>query len=284
MKLVSRSFLGLALTSILAACGSSGSTAPSAEDALVASDGEAATAASAQSTNIGSIVFQNISSVDPDTAATELATATQLWPAGCVTRVKDPTNKDVVDVTFDDCTGPFGLVHLNGEVVVTFSAGSDGSLTATHTGVNLSANGHPITFSATADITVSGSTRNVTWQGAWDRVDEAGDTIAHTSSLSIVVDTSTQCRTTSGTAVTSVDSRVVDSTITGYETCLNTSGVTEGEEGCPSGTIVHTHKATGDSVTVDFDGSATADITGPKGVTFTEPLVCPAANNPAQSM
>ena len=105
MKLVSRTFLGLALTSILAACngGSESTGTADAAEEQVASDGTEAMAASVQSTHLGSIVFSGVGSEDPATAATQLSTATELYPAGCVTRAKDPTNPEVVDVTFKDC-------------------------------------------------------------------------------------------------------------------------------------------------------------------------------------
>jgi hypothetical protein len=249
----------------LAACSSKDNSDPTNSDA------NEAAAASAQSTHLGNLVFSSISSQDPATAAGQAASAAQLWPAGCLTRAKDATNPNVVDLTFDDCTGPFGLVHINGEVIVTFSQGSNGSLTAQHTGMNLSVNGHPVTFSGTADITVSGSTRNVIWNGAWTRIDAAGDTVSHTSNLTIVIDTAAKCRTSNGSAQTNVGSREIDSTITSYEICENADGT----EGCPkSGTITHDHKATGRTVTVTFDGSNEATFTGPNGGTVKVPMVC----------
>jgi hypothetical protein len=238
----------------------------------VNADANEAAASSAQSTHMGNLVFSSVSSQDPATAAGQAASAAQLWPAGCLTRAKDPTNPNVVDLTFNDCTGPFGLVHINGEVIVTFSKdAASGALVAQHTGQNLSINGHPVSFSGTANITVSGTTRNVQWDGAWTRVDLAGDTVAHTSSLTIVVDTAAKCRTSNGSAQTTVGDREVDSTIQNYEICENP----DGSEACPkSGTIIHDHKLTGRTVTVTFDGSNEATFTGPNGGTVKVEMVC----------
>jgi hypothetical protein len=273
MKLVHRSFLGLALTSILAACSGSGGESTGTADAAeeqVASDGTEAMTASVQSTQLGNVVFSSVSSQDPSTAVTQLASAMPLYPAGCVTEAKDPTNPAVVDVTFTDCTGPFGLVHLDGELIVTLSAGAGGALNAQIAGDDLTANGHAIDFDATARITVSGATRTVDWQGNWTATDDKGDTLAHTSNLTIVVDTSTSCVTENGTAVTTVAKRVVDTTITGFEVCRDADGTA----GCPTGKVEHVGKTSGKTVTVDFNGSDEAAVTGPEGYTFDVPLVC----------
>ena len=263
----------LTMTSLLSFAALAACTMKTQSGDFTNADSNEAAASSAQSTHLGNIVFSSVSSQDPATAAGQAAANAQLWPAGCVTRMKDPTNANVVDITFNDCTGPFGLVHLNGEVVVTFSSGANGELVAQHTGQNLSINGHPVSFSGTADITVSGSTRNVQWNGSWTRVDAAGDTVAHTSSLSIVVDTVAKCRTSNGSAKTTVLDREVDSTIQNYEICENP----DGSEACPkSGTIVHEHKLSGRTVTVTFDGSNEATFTGPNGGTVKVEMVCGA--------
>ena len=236
-------------------------------------DSNEAAASSAQSQHMAGLVFNSVSSADPAMAATSVATGTQLWPAGCVTRAKDASNANLVHVTFNDCTGPFGLVHLNGGVDVAFSAGTTaGTLVAVHTGVNLSANGHPITFSGTADITIAATSRTVQWQGAWERVSNGGETITHTSNLIINVDTVAKCHTANGDAQkTTIGDREVDSTITNYKICE-----TNGIEDCPaSGTIVHTHKATGRVVTVTFDGSTEATFSS-GSVMVKVPMVCGA--------
>jgi hypothetical protein len=267
----------------LAGCGSNaatptGTTPPSngtesvdADTQQLASDGNDASASAAQSTHLGNIVFTSVTSADPAKASDEVAGGpTALWPAGCLTREKDKTNPHVVHLTFKECTGPFGLVHLTGEETVTFGKTPDGKLTASFTSENLMANGKPVQHSATADITVNGAERDVDWQGAWTRQNAKGETVSHTSQLTIKVDTGTHCRVENGTAVTDVASREVDTKYENVKLCPNT----EGTEGCPSGTVTHTGKKSGKTVTVEFDGSAQAAVTGPGGQTFHVPLVC----------
>jgi hypothetical protein len=74
----------------------------------------------------------------------------------------------------------------------------------------------------------------------------------------------------SGTAKTSVATREIDATISGYKICKLPSGA----DGCPSGQIAFKRVATGRTLTVDFDGSAEAKVTGPNGASIELPLVC----------
>lgn len=249
----------------IVACSSKTTSTDSSND-----DGNEAAAASAQASHLGEIVFSSVSSQDPTAAAASASVGNgQLWPAGCATRTKD-ANPRVVHIVFNDCTGPFGLAHLNGEMIVTFSAGANGALHSDHQSNGLTVNGKPITHSVSADITVSGATRNITWHGVWNRTNNNGDTVAHTSDMAIVLDTAAHCRTGNGTAVTTVDAREVDSTIKDYKICRNPDGT----DGCPSGTVTHLHKLAGKSVSVTFDGTNQATITGPNGGTVKVGLVC----------
>lgn len=249
----------------LAGCASA-SPSPAAGDAT--GDGTEAVASSAQSSSMEALIVEPVSSQDPVTAASNVAAA-QDADASCVTRTKDPTNDDVVHVHLNDCTGPFGLRHHTGDITVTFSKNADGTLHAQATSSNMTVNGVPVTWSRDKDITVNGSTRTVKSTGAWTRVNAKGETVSHTSSLTTVIDVSTKCRTSNGSAVTEVGSREVDTSIEDYKICR----AADGSEGCPSGTLVHSHKASGKSETVTFDGTATATIADPKG-TITVPLVC----------
>lgn len=240
------------------------------ESQQLAADGNESSAAAAQSTHIGNLVFASVTKADPATAATDVASAPKLWPAGCVTRVKDAANPLLVHITFNECTGPFGLVHLNGGEDVTFSKTPAGVLHADFQSVALTANGKPITHTASADITVMGNDRQVDWNGHWQRVNDRGDEVQHDSQLTILVDVFAGCRTANGTATTTVATREVDTTVKDYKVCRNP---TTDVDGCPFGVVTHTHKATGKTVTIDFDGSAKATVNA-VGDTFQVPLVC----------
>jgi hypothetical protein len=241
-------------------------------ESQVATDGTQGMMASTQSQSLASLVLDHVNVPNAAMAAAELSAPTLLWPTGCVTRARDATIANGVLITFTDCTGPFGLEHINGQETVAFSMGANGHLLAKIDGVGLAANGQGITHNATADVTFpSTGTRNVVWNGSFSRTNDAGETVAHNFDVQITVDLKAACHTSSGTAITTVADRTVISDLIDYGVCRDT---TTGLEGCPSGTVVHTGRPSGKTVTVRFDGSATAQVTGPRGNTFEVPLVC----------
>ena len=273
MTISFRTALGFALSTLVAGlvAGCAGGAADPAE-AQVAADGSQAMTASAQSTDLGSVVFANVDVADPGAAAAELAVGAKLWPLGCVSRARDTADPAVVHVTFTDCTGPFGLVHIDGEEDVTLSAGANGALQAQIASVSPTANGKPISHSGTAEITFpSATTREVVWTGSYTRVDDLGDTVAHASDLEISADLVSGCNTASGSARTMVAAREVDTAVNQYKLCRDP---TTGAVGCPSGSVVHTGKLSGRTVSIAFDDSDVAQVTGPRGDTFDENLVC----------
>src|SRR5262249_4264218 len=119
MNISTRTILGFALTALVTGCGGSSSS----DDLQTATDGTAAVAGSAQSSSLADPLCENVSASDPATAAGQVAAATALWPSGCVTRTKDLTNPmmPVVHLTFNDCTGPFGMVHIDGDEDIVFT-------------------------------------------------------------------------------------------------------------------------------------------------------------------
>lgn len=251
-------------------CASKSSTDSSGAADPDGSDSTEASASAAQEGRIQEMLFSNVSSTDPELAAG--SAAQQWWPAGCATRQRDATNKAVVHVTLNDCTGPFGLRQHSGDITITFSKGASGGLHAEATSSNMTVNGKPVTYAASADISFDANAKTITvnGNGAWTRVNAKGDTVSHTRQGTTVVDLVKKCRDWNGSAVTKVASREVDSTAKDYTVCRKADGT----EGCPTGEITHTHKASGRTVIVDFDGSDEAKITGPKGNSVEVQLVC----------
>lgn len=256
--------------SIAAGCAAKNSAGDGDTSATEEADSADSSNSSGQSTHFAEMFTGSVQSSEPEAAATGAAVNVGMWPAGCATRAADPTNPRVVHVTFNGCTGPFGLVSVSGEMTATFSKNADGSLHVDVQSTNLTANGHPVSHSGAGDITVNGTERDVVWHGDWTRVNKLGETVAHTTSFTIAIDTATKCRDTNGTAVTTVADREVDSTVTNYKICK----VSTGDDACPSGTIALDHKKSGRTITVAFDGSAEATLTGPRGGTISVPLVC----------
>jgi hypothetical protein len=267
---------GLVLVSMVLSGTLGCSSKSSTEDTSPASDQEnadsnEANASDSQSSRFEQMLYGPVSSQDPEASATGVAAA-QWWPAGCATRQRDATNKSVVHVHLNDCSGPFGLVHHTGDITVTFSKNPDGTLHAQATSSNMTVNGKPCTYSGDSDITVDAAAKTLTIRhnDAWTRENAKGETVSHTREGTTVIDAATKCRDTNGSAVTQVANREVDSTLKDYKICRKADGT----DGCPTGEMTHTHKPSGKVVTIEFDGSAEAKVTGPKGNSTELPLVC----------
>ncbi len=248
-----------------------GSTlATDADTAELTSDSQEAIASNEQLSSINSDAFK-VTTSDPTMAAGQYVSPPVKTSSSCETRTKDATNPMVVHVAFDNCTGPFRLLHLSGDETATFSANPDGTLhVVVQDDGNLTVNGKAVHHAASGDVAISGATRNVAWKGAWNRVDTNGVTISHTTDLQIALDTSTSCSTTNGTAVTDIGAREIDSKFEDVKVCLNASG----SLACPSGTAVATSVKLDKSITVDCDGSATAVVTGLDGKTRDVTMIC----------
>ncbi len=259
------------VTSTLAVACSAKSTGSGTADSNASDNGDANEAAgsAAQTSDVEQTLLGSVQSQDPMAAAGSVAAA-QWWPAGCSTRTRDASNPAVVHIHLDNCTGPFGVRQHSGDITVTFSKNTDGSLHAEAASSNMTINGKAVTFSASRDISVAAGIIDVKGHAAWTRESAGGETVSHATNVETRIDVAKKCRTSNGTAVTRVGSREVDSTLKDYEVCREA----DGSDGCPSGEITHTHKATGRTVSVTFDGSNQATITGPRGGTAEVTLVC----------
>jgi hypothetical protein len=249
-----------------------GKSADNGDDGQLASDAAALTSGSTQSASLGEVLLSPVQAEDmtaTDIAAqaaeaVEMKPITGLSPEGCATKTRDG---NAVHVLFDNCTGPAGLLHVKGGIDVTFSNTAAGGLHADFKGVEgLTVQDRPVTYSAKADLTAEGTERTLTWSGKWASETAAGAPIEHSSSGDLTVDLATSCVTFTGEASGSIDKRGIDLTIDDLKACPAT---------CPaSGTITAVGKASGMSVSVSFDGSTKASVTGPKGHTFSVPLGC----------
>jgi hypothetical protein len=261
----------VAVAALVSGCQIGGESVDQATQ-LLSSDGATATDTNAQSTSaLSDAALEVVAAPDPVAAAGALAAAPGEPVDGkCRTRQKDPTDPQTVIITLNDCTGRFGRHHVSGTEIVHFTQGEGATLHADFHSQSLTFDGRPANHTASADITFGGATRHVVWQGAFDTVSEQGEAVAHSSDLTIDVDTTSHCRTRNGSAQTTVGGREVNSSIQGIQTCRDA----DGDMGCPSGTIVHTREPSGKQVTVAFDGTDQATVTTARGATFEAPLTC----------
>jgi hypothetical protein len=238
------------------------------DDGQLAEDAAALTAGSTQSTGLGQVLLSPIQTDDAKAAeaaalAVETKPITGLSPEGCATKTR---TGDKVHIEFNSCTGPFGLVRIKGGIDVTISVAANGLHAELKSSAGLTLQDRPVDYSATVDVTVDGTERRLTWSGSWASETLTGLPFEHSSEGDLSVDLATACVTFSGEASGSVGTRGLNLTIDDLAVCPTK---------CPaSGTITASGKESGISVSVEFDGSSSAAVTGPNGRTFKVPLAC----------
>jgi hypothetical protein len=240
----------------------------------VAADTVAASDSTAQAQGSLDGVLQTATSADASAAAASFAPPTvKVWPASCETRTRDASctaDSCVVHVSFHGCTGPRGLVELSGDEDVTLTR-EGSTLRVAVQGLSLTANGHPFSRTATADVTFAeDGKRTAVWQGHTSHVRPDGVDVEHDGTRTVTFDPSTGCRAIRGTGVTTRGRREIDTTID-----ATVCRAEDGSEACPVGTETHVHRASGRTVTLTFDGSAQATLNR-NGATSEVPLVCTA--------
>jgi hypothetical protein len=207
-----------------------------------------------------------------DAAATAAATSgTFFQPAGCVTATRAA---NVITYVFAGCTGPFGLVAVNGKITATITAGTaPSSVDVAVKSEGLTLNKAAVEQSATAHVSWTGTTRTVQWDGQYHGATTGGRPIDHTASYTSSVDSATSCVTLSGTGTTTVGGRGLKNLVTDYTRCGDRSV-------CPkSGEIISTIQGgllDGKSIKVEFVGGNHADVTGFFGHVYHVVLACTA--------
>ncbi len=249
-KLMFRSLAAVSLCAGLVACGGTAGT----DD-----DGGDASAAMSQAGAVEYMLTNPVTATTDAASAASALAAAQWWPTGCATRQKDPT-QPIVTITLTNCSGPFGLLKWNGTLTATFAKNTDGSLNIKAVSTNMTVNGSPATFTLDRNITVNGNTRDVKGSTTWTRTNANGVQVNHGNQWTATVDAATKCRTVNGTGTTTAGAVSIATTAKDYKVC-RPSGI----DGCPSGILTHVMTPGNTSVTVTFDGSNTATVTGPRG-------------------
>jgi hypothetical protein len=188
-------------------------------------------------------------------------------PAGCLVTT---VSGNVATHVFNDCTGPYGLVHYNGTVTSTYVR-AGGSLTITHEATSFQINGATISGKRVVVYTLNNGVISKHRTGDWSGTTAKGKAIVHKADFTSTWDPTAKCITRDGSATTSVGARELSITVTGYKRC----GI--GNLGCPeSGEIVleRTKAGVSTSVTVDFLGDGMVRLTGPNGGTVTRRMLC----------
>ena len=210
-------------------------------------------------------------------AATAVAQAASAnFPNGCATAT---ANQNVVTFNLNSCSGPLGIANLTGIVTATINAIGNGQVQTILTGTNLTSTGVTtlnLNTSATTTVSANGQ-KTLTATSMSTGRGPAGNSIAHGGTYTVAWPTSPNCATINATFVgTDADASTLDAavaaeagvtttTITNYVTCTGMCA--------QSGTS--TTALDGQSVTLTFNGSNTAQCSASNGQAASISIRCP---------
>jgi hypothetical protein len=268
LAIVMRPVVLTILSSTLFACALNGGSAQdSAASALdssesVESEGNVMMAAVDGADMTGAVA------VTADQVATRIAAnvASRWQPAGCAT-VTQPSSTQIA-IKVNDCTGPRGLVHVTGELDLSVAVSIAGVITVTGTATALEVNGATLTINSTATYGVSNTSHTLTVQTKGSGTGPLGNAIDHSGNYTVTWDMTSQCSSVRGTWSTTLTA-----TTGAAESRSNDVTLMRCAGGCPTGSVVH-HGFGGETLTVTFDGTATASWTLSTGRSGTIALTC----------
>jgi hypothetical protein len=151
------------------------------------------------------------------------AAKTFYQPAGCLVVTDEPVRKDVTYV-FSDCTGPYGLVHITGTVVVDYSASTSTALVLKFSSTGLKINRATVDWSATANITGQGGARDMIWDGQFSGTTGGGRAFSRTNHKEYKWTVGTPCLSVAGSS---------DGTVTGKELKIDVINFSRCKFACP---------------------------------------------------
>lgn len=241
---------------------SSGTSIDSAESAVDSSESTEAEGNLMMAAVDGSDATSLLAPTSAQVAAKIAANIALRFPSGCATAVA--TGADVA-ITYTNCTGPRGLVHVTGELDLAITVTLTGTISVHGTSTGLAVNGATLDVDADATYGVTGTTHTLAVQTHGSGVGPRGNTIEHDGSYTIVWDTGSQCGSIAGHWSTEI----------GSATRSNDVDLMRCASSCPAGTITHKFLG-GASLTLAFDGSAVASWSASTGATGTVNLSCTA--------
>jgi hypothetical protein len=184
----------------------------------------------------------------PFDPAAYAATATLYTPGGCATPVE---TAESVKLTFADCSGPWGLVHVSGSVTVEPpSSGGKGMVIETK---DLQLGGATVSFDATWDVASKGSERTLTWSSTLTGTTARGRSfeIESTGMWTLTWQLGGTCIELDGSS---------QGVVGGSDLDIEVDGLTRCNADCPAaGTISVTSGSLSESIS--FDGSDVATFT-----------------------
>lgn len=243
------------------------------EQALINDGNEASESGDTASSLVAAPIFAitkpaEIATEDTATGVAALS-RTVFLPSGCATADRAGL---VVTYTFADCSGPLGLVHVEGKLIATFSAGAPGAVMVHVQSDALRLNKIDVEETADAVISFSGSTKLTHWTGLFKSTTPRGYPVSHTATYDVQSDPSTGCIQIDGSSATTITrdggEHGLKTTVTGYVRC-------GARTACPSsGTFVFSTLDDKVRLTVTFLPGGVVEITTPRGKVKDYPIRC----------
>lgn len=251
---------------MLAGCGAGSDELSNAEEA---DDSAATTSAESALTSELSDEVAQPQSASPETLATDatMRVGSHLQPAGCLTTTVSGATATYI---FNDCTGPYGMVHVTGTVTAVYSWAPGGAVNVVLSGSGIKVNGATIDLNATAEAKQTGTVKSVEVVTNADGTGPRGNSISRDGVYTVTYDAGSSCITVAGTWTTRVGARSASTVVSGYQRCAGA---------CPEagGSIVHT-TARDNVISVSYDGSAEAAYSTSRGRSGLVPLRCTVVN------
>jgi hypothetical protein len=250
----------VAVSSSLFSCGR-GEEADSAEDA-----DESAVVTSSESaltTELSDEVAQPVSASATDLAqAASARVASRVQPSGCLTTT---VNGATVTYVFDDCTGPYGMVHVTGTVTAVYSRTSSGAVQVVLSGSGVKVNAAVVDLDATVTATQANGVKRAEVVSNATGTGPRGGKVDRNGTYTITYDSTAECVTVDGSWSTRTGVRTSSTVVAGYKRCKGT---------CPvaGGSITNTTGRT--VITLTYDGSAVASWSTSGGRSGTVNLQC----------
>lgn len=243
----------------------SGTGIDTAESAIDSSDGVSAEG-NVMMAEVDGADMTGLTALTGDQVAVRVAANVALrWqPSGCATVDQQGAT---VTVTYNDCTGPRGLVHVTGTLTVVLSVSATGGISAHATATGFQVNRATLDIDADATYAVSGTSHSLTVTSTGEGTGPRGNAIDHQGDYTITWDTASQCGSIDGMWSTDITTPVATAERSNDVDLSRCAG------GCPTGTMTH-HFLGGASITVTFDGTATAAWTASTGRSGTVQLLC----------
>src|ERR1043166_7544752 len=118
-----------------------------------------------------------------DIAVRIAANVSLRWnPTGCATVTHDGAQ---VSITYNDCTGPRGLVHVTGKLDLAITASATRAITVHGTSAGLQVNRANLVIDATATYAVSGTSHTLTVETMGSGTGPRGNAVDHEGNYTI---------------------------------------------------------------------------------------------------